>query len=554
MYDNKPWLKFYDGREENISIPDITYLDLLERTFEDYPERTAIQFFGTDLTFAELDECSARFANFLVAIGCVPGDVIGIDIPNVPQYIIALEGALRAGCMFSGVSPLLVPKEMSFQINDAGAKVLVIMDELFEDKFLKMQDDVPNLSHVVVTGATDFLPESMRPASAGPPSVVPGKTVHTFPDIMDNYEARCPQVAVKPDDTCIIQYTGGTTGMPKGTELTHRNVVSNISQFKSWFRWEKGEERWLSAFPFFHIGGLCVALSSHAIAITQILIPDPRNLKHLCGEITKNKPTMYSIVPTLLQMLLGEDDFKTLDFSGVKTVMSGAAPLTGELLNTSENLIGKGKLMEMYGLTETCPFIVINPPQRIKVGSVGVPIQNTMIKLVDLDSGATEVPFGEEGEIIVRGPQVMKGYLNKPEETDHALREFQGQRWLYTGDIGKMDNEGYIFIVDRAKDMLNVSGYKVFSKEVEETLYAHPAVEFCAIVGVPNPDRPGSDMVKAVIQLESSYQGRDPEEVEEDIIEYCRENMAPYKVPKIVEFIDAIPLTSVGKVDKKALR
>jgi acyl-CoA synthetase (AMP-forming)/AMP-acid ligase II len=247
--------------------------------------------------------------------------------------------------------------------------------------------------------------------------------------------------------------------------------------------------------------------------------------------------------------------FKTLDFSCCKAFVSGAAPFAPEAMQAFEALVGKNKVVELYGMTETCGVMTCNPYLGTKkIGSVGLPFPNIRIKIVDVETGARELPVGSEGEIIARGGQVNKRYFNKPEETAHALRLFNGDRWLYTGDVGKFDEDGYLYIVDRVKDMINVGGYKVFSKEVEDKMQAHPAVDMCAFIGVPNPERPGSEIVKAVIQLTPEYRGHDPQDLERDLLAYAREHMAPYKVPKLFQFIDQVPLTPVGKVDKKALR
>jgi acyl-CoA synthetase (AMP-forming)/AMP-acid ligase II len=343
--------------------------------------------------------------------------------------------------------------------------------------------------------------------------------------------------------------------MPKGTELTHRNLLSNLLQTDQWLEFDHGNEIFISGFPFFHLAGLFIGMGAIGMGNTQILIPDPRNTRHICEEFARYLPTRMGNVPSLYQMLLAQPMFKSLNFSQLRSCLSGAAPFPVESFRALEALVGEGKVVEVYGMTEASPLLTINPYKGLKkVGTVGVPIQSTLLKLVDIDTGTSEVPLGQEGEIIARGPQVMKGYYNKPEETAYALREFQGEKWLYTGDVAKMDEDGYFTVVDRAKDMLNVGGYKVFSKEVEETLYEHPAVEFCAIVGVPNPDRPGSEIVKAMIQLAKNRAGSNHTELEQDIAEYCRENMAPYKRPKMIEFVDELPLTAVGKVDKKALR
>ncbi|UCD85802.1 MAG: AMP-binding protein [Deltaproteobacteria bacterium] len=562
-YDERPWLEFYDGFvDPNFTAPDITYVDLLEESFSDFANRAALHFMGTTLTFKEMDMYSRKFATFLKEIGCGPGDVVGINLPNTPQFLIAHMGTLRAGCITNGVSPLLTLKEMTYQLNDCGAKVLVTLDAIFEQRLRKIHDKIPRLSHIVATGIADFLPwtkrtlgKLLKKVPTGKVIPLPDKTVLNFQGLLDKYPSKPPEAKIKPEDTCLIQYTGGTTGLPKGTELTHKNMVTTILQVKQWFDDARGEDIYLSGFPFFHIAGLSTGMNAMATGNTQILIPDPRNTKHMCEEFARYLPTGLNNVPSLYQMLMENPMFKTLEFSRVKACMSGAAPFAVESLKALEEIVGEGKVIEVYGMTETSPLMTMNPYKGLKkIGSVGVPIQNTRIKLVDLDTGTKEVPIGEEGEIICRGPQVMKGYYGKPEETAHALREFQGEKWLYTGDVARMDKDGYFYIVDRTKDMLNVGGYKVFSREVEEALYEHPAIEFCAIIGMPNPDRPGSEHVKAVIQLMKNQKDKDKGDLENKIIAYCRENMAPYKVPKVIEFVDELPLTPVGKVDKKSLK
>lgn len=564
-YDDRPWLKYYEeGLSPEISVPDVTYNDLIGSSFNDFANRPAFHYLGVTKTFAELDAYSLRFANFLAEIGCGIGDVVGISLPNIPQYMIAHVGALRAGCAATGVSPLLSAKELAYQLNDSGARVLVTLDSLFEQRFLKIHQKVPNMTHLVVANVAEFFPgikraigKLLKKIPSGKIVSLPKKTILPFAEVLSKYPSKKIQAVVKSEDTCLIQYTGGTTGLPKGTELTHRNIVTNLYQVISWFGSdiERGKETYCSGFPFFHLAGLGLCMSSMAFGFSKILIPDPRNTKHICEEIARHRPTIILNVPSLYQMLLERPEFKTLDFSSVKTCISGAAPFTTEAIKALEAVVGEGKVLELYGMTEASPVLTMNPHKgRKKIGSVGVPIQSTWLKIVDLKEGKSEVPFGEKGEIIAHGPQIMKGYYNQPDETAHALRELDGRKWFYSGDIGTMDDDGYLYVVDRAKDMLIVGGYKVFSKVAEETLYEHPAVEFCAYVGVPNPVRPGSHRVKAAIQLTSAYKGMDEKELETEIVEFCRENMAPYKVPKIVQFMDQIPLTSVGKVDKKALR
>jgi acyl-CoA synthetase (AMP-forming)/AMP-acid ligase II len=562
-YDSMPWLKSYDANvEHQIAINEDTYADLIEVSMSRYPEKPAFHFLGHTCTFGELDKLSQRFAGYLIDKGCVPGDVVGINLPNTPQYLIALCGIMRAGCVASGVSPLLTPKEMAYQINDSGVKVLVTLDAILEHRVQKIGRDVPSLKSCVATNIADFLPfykrylgKLLKKIPSGKIEPVPGKDVISFKDLLKKYPAVKPRVKIKADDTCLIQYTGGTTGMPKGAVLTHRNLVSNIKQAAQWLNFEMGSGVACSGFPFFHQAGLFSGMITMAWAYTQCLIPDPRNTDNVCKEIDEHKPRVMLHVPSLYQMLMDNPKFSKIDFSGCEVCISGAAPFSKEAMTALENIVGKGKIVEIFGMTEASPLISMNPLKGEKrLGSVGLPLQNTRVKIVDVETGTIEMPLREAGEIIVQGPQVMKGYHDKPEDTNVTLREFKNEKWLYTGDIGWMDEEGYLYLVDRAKDMLIVSGFKVFSREVEETLYQNGSVHLCAIIGIPNPKRSDSQIVKAFIQLTEEAKNKDHETIKKELLNHCQENLAAYKVPKIIEIIEAIPLTAVGKVDKKALR
>ena len=557
------WLKSYDEFvDPDPAIPDATYVDILKTGFSHDPNRAAMHYMGKTLSFGDLNDLSARFASFLQQKGLGPGSVVGIHLPNIPEYLIAFAGALRAGCSVTGISPLLSAKELAYQINDSGAAAVVIMDSLFEERLYKIKDQVPGLKTVIYASVGNFLPPVKRVLGTlfkkipkGRIQAIEGKDVRSFTNALESSKPIPADAGIQPTDTCLIQYTGGTTGTPKGTVLTHANMVANYTQARQWLNFEIGRDVLCSGFPFFHLAGLAFGMIAMGTANTQCLIPDPRNTKHIAGEVKAHKVSIMANVPTLYQMLTDEPAFKVLDFSGLKICVSGAAPFSVEGINALEAIVGKGKILEVYGMTEASPLLTMNPFYgKKKIGSVGVPIQKTIIRVVDIETGSKQVGFNEEGEIIASGPQVMKGYHNKPEETAHSLKEFQGAVYFYTGDIGRMDEEGYLYIVDRTKDMLIVGGFKVFSREVEETLYQHDAVEFCAIVGIADEKRPGNEIVKAVIQLKTAAKQRDAKTLEEEIRAYCRETMAPYKVPKIIEFIDEIPLTAVGKVDKKALR
>ena len=563
IYDEKPWLAFYDqGLEPQVAIPDASYIDLFMEATQTFPEKPAIHFMGMTLSYRGLNDLSVRFAAYLEKCDCGPGDVVGINLPNIPQYLIALVGALRRGCAVTGISPLLTPSEMVYQINDSNAKFLVTLDAIFEHRLRGVAGELPHLAHVAGASIGDYLPvikrtlgKLLKKIPTGKLEPLPDMTVMPFKKTLASPSPDISPMSIDPEDTCLLQYTGGTTGLPKGTILTHRNLVVNIHQVTGWLNMIEGAEVMCSAFPLFHLAGLMVGMSSLAKGIPQCLIPDPRNTRHICSEIETHRPTLMTNVPSLYQILMEAPKFKTLDFSDCKYCISGAAPFAVESIEDFESIVGRGKVLEVYGMTESSPILTMNPAKGMKkIGSVGIPVQSTRIKLVDIETGTLEVPVGEEGELIANGPQVMKGYLNKPEETAHALRDFQGEKWLYTGDVAKMDADGYFRIADRVKDMLIVGGYKVFSREVEEKLYQLPDVAFCAVVGVPNADRPGSDIVKLVVQRSAQAADKDPEVLKETIVDFCKKKMAPYKIPKIIEFVDAIPLTAVGKVDKKALR
>ncbi|MHA1373445.1 MAG: AMP-binding protein, partial [Promethearchaeota archaeon] len=357
-------------------------------------------------------------------------------------------------------------------------------------------------------------------------------------DVKGKFADTLPDIKVSADDVAFIQYTGGTTGPPKGAVLTHRNFVSDVKIFQHWLSWEFGNGTGLSGFPFFHIAGLFTCANVLALGYTQVLIPNPRDTGHIIKEMLKYRPNILANVPTLYQMLLKDPNFRKVDKEMLDYVVSAAAPFPKESQEILEGIIGEGKLLEAYGMTETSPLSCANPSKGIKkLGTVGLPLPNVDLKLVDPDSGK-EVPLGQPGEICVKGPMVTKGYHNKPEETKKAIDD---AFFMHTGDMGIMDEDGYLRIVDRTKDMIIVG--------------QHPAIGAIATIGIPNPDRPGSEIVKAFIQIDPNYEYDGNEEaLKDEIINFAKENCAPYEVPKILEFTDELPLTSVGKVDKKSLR
>jgi len=543
---------------------DTTYVDMVRPIFEEKPGATALGYLGVDVTFGDLDGYSNRFANMLLENGFRKGDIVGINLPNMPEYLIALIGTLKAGCVVSGVSPLLSAPQVRYQLSDlaSGRRRLafVTLDAAFPEQIAKIAPEIPELAVVITASVAGFLPMPKRVLGrltkkipSGKVTPLAGRTVLDFQrDVLREYSADSPRVEPTPDDLGYVQYTGGTTGAPKGAMLSNRNAAHNIMSVIRWLGWERSEGAVLSGFPMFHIAGLTIAEAAIYAGRTQVLVPNPRDTDHICKEILKYEVTNLVNVPSLFQMLMANPGFRRMDHSNLGTCVSGASPFPKESQEELESIIGAGKILELYGMTETSPVSVMNPMKgRRKLGRVGVPFLNAEAKLVDPETGK-EVPVGEAGEICIRGPMVMQGYYNRPEETRKVIDQ---DGFMHTGDVAIMDEDGFLKLVDRTKDMINVGGYKVFSSKVEETLARHPAVGMIALVGVENPQRPGSELVKAFIQLDPAHRdGEDESTLKDDIIRFARENCSPYEVPKVVEILGEMPLTAVGKIDKKRLR
>jgi acyl-CoA synthetase (AMP-forming)/AMP-acid ligase II len=555
-YALKPWLKHYDEHvPQSLNYPNKTYVELFREATTHIPVRTAVHYMGRGLTYHELDQLSNRLAHFLKKSGLKPGDTVGVHLPNIPAYYISILGIQKAGCVLTGVSPLLQPKELEYQLNDSGTKLLVTLDALFD----KVKAVVPQtgVATVAVAGIADFLSplkgflgKLFKKIPVGKVNPIPGLTVGRFMNLLQRMPSDYVAEKIDPDDRCLMQYTGGTTGPPKGAVITHRNMVSQIQQTNTWLDIRAGEESTLlSAFPLFHQAGLFLGMDTMAFGGTQVAVPNPRNLNFLIAAIKKYKPRGIVNVPTLFLELLKKPKFRALDFSGVEWFISGAAPFPPKYIKEFEEVVGKGKLVEVLGMTETSPVLMGLPRYGMKKpGSVGIPFPDTEVKLIDPDSGEI-VPIGEPGELVVKGPQVFtEGYHNKPEETATTLRD----GWIYTGDVCKMDTDGYFFVVDRIKDMVIVSGYKVFTRTVDDVLMQHPDIDMAAAIGLPDPTRPGSEIVATAIVLMPDVEKNDA--TKEKITKYMREKVAPYKVPKKIDFMEELPLSAVGKVLKRELR
>jgi long-chain acyl-CoA synthetase len=557
------WTKSYDPdlMELDPSVWETTYVEAVKSVFAKFPDKVALAYLGVEIPYRDLDRYVNRFANMLIANGFEKGDVVGVNLPNIPEYVIAWLGTLRAGCAVSGVSPLLSAEEMEYQLEDSNARGLVTLDAIFEGRLTGIASRLPDLKLVATTSVGGFLPgfkrvlgQLLKKIPKGKVTPLDGKMVVDMKKVINDtqFSAAHPDVALTPDDLAYIQYTGGTTGSPKGAMLTHRNAVSDLLIVQRWLGWEEGKGVALSGFPFFHIAGLFFNENCIYLGWTQVLIPNPRDTEHICKELAKYRPTALVNVPSLFQMLIANPMFKEVDHSNLVNCISAAAPFPEESQRELESIVGTGKLLEVYGMTETSPLTVMNPSMgKKKLGSIGLPLINTEIALIDPDTGKV-VDVGQPGEICVKGPQVMKGYYAKPEETELVFDE---NGYLHTGDVAIQDEDGYLRIVDRTKDMIIVSGFKVFSKKVEEALCEHPAIEMVALIGIPNPDRPGSELVKALVTIMPGYDfGGDEDALKADILKVAREKLSPYEVPKLIEIREELPLTAVGKIDKKILR
>ncbi len=557
------WTKSYGQEIKDVDpkLFETNTIDLYKKTLEKNASVTAYLFMGVPFTFAEFDRLSNRFANMLIANGLKKGDVVGINLPNIPAYPIAWLGTLKAGCVVTGVSPLLSADEMEHQLRDSKAKALVTLDVLYAFRAVAIAPKLPDLKVIVAGGVVDFLPKvkqflakRLKKVPTAPVVPIEGKTVYSVTDVIKKgaFSDAAPNVTIGPDDTAMLMYTGGTTGVPKGAILTHRNNVSEILVTTRYMQWDTVQDKVLSAFPMFHIAGMAFNEISFYNGWTQILLPDPRNTDYICNMLAKHKPFLIANVPSLYHMLMANPRFKTLDHSNLQQCISAAAPFPVESQKELEAAIGANKLIELYGMTETTAVCVMNPRiGKHKLGTIGLPLPNTDIKLAEPGTGK-DVAVGQPGEFCIKCPNLMQGYFKKPDETKQA---FDDEGYFHTGDVMVQDEDGYLTIVDRTKDMIIVSGFKVFSKKVEDILAKHPAVEMIATIGVPDPKRPGSELVKAYMTVVTGYDyGGDEAKLKAEVLALAKDKLAPYEVPKEIEIRTELPLTSVGKLDKKQLR
>jgi long-chain acyl-CoA synthetase len=554
----KPWFKHYEsGVRTHLDYPDVPMHHFLKDAAATSPDVTATIFGGVvngelldaKISYGELNEQVDCLASALSSLGVEKGDRVAIYLPNCPQYVITYYAALQLGAIVAPHNPMYVPRELEFQLNDSGSETIVCMSRLYP--YVRMVRPKTPLKNVIVTNIKEYYPPRLKAIfeqfveEKEGHRVTVGADEHWFQELIAGAPATPPQVEVKPEDTAVLLYTGGTTGVPKGAEITHRNVVANALQCKEWVANVPKEppDAGIVALPLYHSYAMTVCMNNAVVQqMPMILIPDPRNLEHLLKSIDRHQATYFPGVPTMYTAFLNYPELSQYNIRCIKACMSGAAPLPVEVQVKFQKLTG-ARLIEGYGLSEATPVTHDNPLfGDNRVGTIGVPFPDTDSKIVDVETGTIELPPGEPGELIVRGPQVMKGYWNRPDETALALRD----GWLYTGDIAVMDEDGYFRIVDRKKDMIIAGGYNIYPRDVEEVLYEHPQILEAAVAGIPDPYR--GETVKAYIVLKAGESA-----TAEEIITFCRERLAAYKVPKLLEFRDTLPKTMIGKILRRQL-
>ena len=550
--DDTPWLKHYDkGVPSHIDYPQVPLFYFLEESARKYPNSPCAIFKHAVITYREMNELTDRLAAGLSELGLKKGDRVGIFMPNTPQFVIAYFAILKMGGVVVATNPLYKQREIEYQVNDAGVEVMLVMSNYYN--MMKELQHNTKIRTLVVTNIKEYLPPvlsflfTLTKEKKGGFRVDLNKDDIWMKDLINRHKPEDrPKVDVGPDDMAIFQYSGGTTGIPKGAIALHRNLVANALQMMNWIvNAEQGKETVLMAIPLFHVygmvAGMCYAICSGA---SMVMVPNPRDIKDVLTSITDYKTTIFPGVPTMYNAVNNHPDVKAGKYSlaTVKACISGSAPLMRETKEKFEALSG-GKLVEGYGLSEAPTATHCNPLYgETRTGSIGLPFPDVDCRIVSLDDGVTVLPTGEIGELVIKGPQVMKGYHNMPTETENTLRD----GWLYTGDIARMDEDGYFYIVDRKKELIKPGGYQVWPREVEEVIMKHPKVLEVGVAGAPDPYR--GETVKAWVVLKPGEMA-----TVDDIREWCKKELAAFKVPTEVEFRTELPKTTVGKILRREL-
>jgi long-chain acyl-CoA synthetase len=556
---SKPWLQRYDkGVPYTIDYPQKPLFHFLEQSAEKYPDRACTIFKGAVTSFKEMNDLSDRLAAALADMGVKKGDRVGIFMPNTPQFVMAYFGILKAGGVVVATNPLYTPAEIEHQANDAGIEVMFVMTNFY--KTIKAAQPKTKIKKLIVTNLKESLPPilsllfTLAKEKKGGFRIEGGlgQNEYWMKDLLAKYKASDrPKLELSHTDTALFQYSGGTTGVSKGAVATHYNVVADTLMIKKWMvNIQEGQEIVLMGIPLFHVYGMVAGMHfAMASGASMVMIPNVRDLKDVLENINKYHPTIFPGVPTLYNALNNHPDVAAgkYNLSSIKACISGSAPLLRETKEKFEALSG-GKVFEGFGLSEAPTATHCNPLLgENRTGSIGLPLPDVDCKIISLDDGETELPVGEIGELVINGPQVMKGYHNMPTETANTLRTLSdGKIWLFTGDIAQMDEDGYFYIVDRKKELIKPGGFQVWPREVEEVLAAHPKVLECGVAGIPDPYR--GETVKAWIVLKPGETA-----TEDELKTFCKEKLAPYKVPTHYEFRTELPKTTVGKILRREL-
>jgi long-chain acyl-CoA synthetase len=558
LYMKKPWLQFYpEGVPEMVDIPSQPVPEIFDDATEKYGNKTALIFYGGKISYRSLREMVDRFATALAGLGVSKGDTVALYLLNCPQYVIAYFAALKVGAKVTPISPVYTSKEVKHQLEDSEADTIVCQDIMYDN----VEKTGLTLKNVILTGIAEYLPalkrllgksalgKVYREMHIPTPTFMEEAGLLQFQTLIRDYPPQSPHVELDPDkDIAVLPYTGGTTGLPKAAMLTHYNMSALQAQaIAFWPLFEEGREVVIAFLPFFHIyGQVVVMLQSLVQGFTMVLFTTP-DVDDILSAIERYQASAFFGVPTLFEYLKEYEKTERVNWKRLKMIACGADTLHESTITEWERRTG-AKIMEGYGMTETTALSHGSPFHRPKAGSFGVPIPN--VKAAIVDHASTEfLPPGEIGELILSGPNIMTGYWKREQETQEAIIEIDGEKWLRTGDIVSMDEEGYFHFFDRKRDLIKYKGYSVFARHVEEVLYQHPQIKAAGVVGVPDPKV--GQLIKAYVVLQSEARGKISEE---EIMEYCKENLAHYKVPKIVEFRGELPKTDVGKVSRRELR
>ncbi len=558
LYTSRPWLKFYpDNVPPSVEIPKLAVPELLDQTAERYQKKTALIFYGKKISYKELIELIDRCATGLASLGVKKGDTVAIYLLNSPQFIISYFGALKAGAKVTPVSPVYTSKEVRHQLEDSEAKTVICEDMLYAN----VERSGVALDNVILSNLGDFLPLlkkafakkaiSKAYADLKPPTAEEIKRMGllVFKEFLYAHPPQPPKIQYDPEkDIAALPYTGGTTGLPKAAMLTHRNLVAIYAMGKAWWPFvEEGKETIIAFLPLFHIYGQAVLmLSGLTQGQTLVLFTTP-DMEEILNAVDRYQASAFYGVPTLYEYLKEHEKTDRVNWKRLKIVACGADTLHDTTCEGWERRTGT-KILEGFGMTECTAISHSNPKDRPKQGSFGMPITGVDAAVIDMDSLEFK-PVNEEGELILSGPNVMAGYWKRPDANADTFIEIDGKRWMRTGDLVRMDEEGYFFFFDRKRDLIKHKGYSVFARHVEEVLYMHPQVKAAGVVGVPDPKV--GQIIKAYVVLQSEARGKLSEE---DIIEFCKQNLAHYKVPGIIEFRGELPKTDVGKVSRRELR